>query len=153
MSSALSPTTSPERRLANTRAISDDQQKVIIFAIKRGNFRTVACDLAGVKYDTFRDWMERGGDPQSTAKTKPLPGEEMEPYYSFAQAVRRAEAEAEDTAVKALTAGFDRDWRAATSYLARKHPERWAEKGQAVNVESGANVLIVLPDNGRDPLD
>ena len=44
----------------------------------------------------------------------------------FLDALTRAEAEAGQRAVKALGDAFESDWRAASEYLWRRHPDRWS---------------------------
>ena len=47
-------------------------------------------------------------------------------FVEFFGALTRAEAEAEERAVKALGDAFTDDWRAASEYLRRRHPDRWS---------------------------
>lgn len=63
---------------------SDARCKAIIDALKVGNTRKCAAESAGVAYDTFLDWCQ---NPQ---------------YLQFSDDVTRAEAEAENDAVKSL---------------------------------------------------
>jgi hypothetical protein len=47
---------------------------------------------------------------------------------AFFEAYRKAEATAEEKAIKAVQAAFPSDWRAAMTYLERRHPGRWAKR-------------------------
>ena len=124
-------------------AISAEQAKVLLAAIREGAFPMTACRIADIRYGTFADWMEKGDD------TKP-DAEPREPYASFFRAVREAEAYAELGAQRKLNAGMESDWRAAAWLLSRRHGDRWAEKPQGVQVQAAGQVQFFLPDNRRD---
>jgi hypothetical protein len=47
---------------------------------------------------------------------------------AFFEAYRKAEATAEEKAIKAIYAAFPDDWRAAVTYLERRYPSRWARR-------------------------
>lgn len=150
----FSPGKPPELHPQNHKpyGISADQRRTLIAAVGEGNFFTTACRIAGVNYDTFCDWMVKGGDPLRDDKGKPAPGEEVEPYKSFMIEIRQAEALAEHKALKALNHGASVDWRAAAWLLSRRHNTNWAEKPQGVQVNTTGTVQFFLPDNQRDPL-
>jgi hypothetical protein len=89
-------------------------QDRIIQALRAGNHREPAARAAGIAPSTFYAWLERGAaDPPDS------------PYAGFAEAVQRAEAEAEVYAVAVIRQAMSEDWRAAVSYLERRHPGRW----------------------------
>lgn len=119
-----------------------EQQKVLVEKVRFGLFFKDACILAGVPIPTFERWMQRGeaSDPEDPD----------EPYHSFAQAVRRAEAEAIEAATLALQAHWEKDWRAAEKFLARKRPKEWGEPKGDAPASTGATVVFVMPPNGRD---
>lgn len=97
----------------------------LLDAIRRGFPMQPACQLAGVHYATFREWMLAGeaGDPQ---------------FAEFSEAVHTAEAEAEHTLVGKILDASDRDWRPAGWILARRFPDRWAEQSKRTVQHTGA---------------
>ena len=102
----------------------------------------IACNLSGIAYSTYRNWMvaaeENGADPL---------------LVEFLERIKRAEVVAEARlAAQWLDKSRD-DWRASRDYLARRWPERWANKERIEH--SGPNggpvpVIFYLPDNRRD---
>lgn len=86
--------------------------------VAQGNYYTAACKAVGISYATFRSWMAMGeasDDPTNV-------------YREFFLRVREADGLAEVYAVSTWRKHFTRDYRAARDFLARRHPERWAEQ-------------------------
>lgn len=119
-------------------AITTEKQDALVAKIRGGAFNSDACRIAGVSYNTFNDWLERGERDDA-----------QEPYKSFAEAVRTAESEAVEAAREALWGHFHKDWKAAAHYLSKKRPNEWGEKAN-MQVATTGNVSIYLPDNNRD---
>jgi hypothetical protein len=87
-------------------------------AIRAGNFYVTACRFAGISYEAFHEWMVKGEDRPGTV------------YASFAQAVKKAEADSE-IALEAYwrrAAAETQHWTAAAALLERRFPERWARR-------------------------
>lgn len=88
----------------------------LVELVTRGNYRQTACAVVGIEPITLRRWLERGEKGE-------------EPYADLLRRFKACEAAAEAkmlaTVVSAAECG---DVKAATWYLARKHPERWSEK-------------------------
>ncbi len=82
----------------------------------RAELQRDAAQAAGIHPDTLRNWRARGEEG----------GKRNAPFVEFLGALTRAEAEAEERAVKALGDAFEDDWRAASEYLGRRHPDRWS---------------------------
>lgn len=123
----------------------------IVAAVRAGNFFETACRFAGVAEQTGREWLARGLGNHSSRGNGPA-------YAAFADAVKKAEADAEaeklltihkaakgGTEVKTkVTTKYNPDgsvrevveekqlqspeWTAAAWYLERKHPARWGRK-------------------------
>jgi hypothetical protein len=68
-----------------------EHQSVFLDLLRSGCPIHEACQRVGVNYDTFYAWMQKGGDPKSHAKGKCLPHVQVEPFWSFARAVRMAQ--------------------------------------------------------------
>jgi hypothetical protein len=92
-----------------------DQQKKIVYAIQLGNYTSVAVEAASVARSTFYAWMRRGRTGE-------------EPYASFRNAVRAAEAVAEASAIQVIRGAAQKQWQAAAWFLERKFPDRWGRK-------------------------
>lgn len=77
----------------DTTTLLGSTQEQLEDLIRHGHTFRTACAKAGVSYYTFHEWMMKGGDPGSRSKHKCPTEYQIEPYYSFARAIRDAEAE------------------------------------------------------------
>lgn len=86
---------------------------VLLEALRIGMYATDACAYAGISLDSYQRWMERGeaGEPE---------------YEAFYLDAKRAEAEAQKTAIEALRGHFSTAAIAPRDFLARRYPDRWA---------------------------
>lgn len=91
-------------------------REAILQAIRMGNTRASAAEATGIHRDTLHTWTER--------------------FPAFSDAIKEAEAYAEQEAVKAIVSQFHHQWTAAAWYLERKHPDEWGKK-ERVDVTSG----------------
>jgi hypothetical protein len=114
------------------KAINKLQTDTAVRAIQAGNTLRCAAALAGISWRTFTEWRDLGGSGE-------------EPYASFLRLTEEAEANAEETAVKRVVDGFDKDPRHAQWWLERRRREEWwlSPKQQAVNVNvNGGGVAL-----------
>lgn len=126
--------------------ISAEQRVILCDALTAGNFRKVACDLAGVSYTTFNSWMKRGGDGDEGELE-----EYDEPYRSFVLSVRGAEAEGERALLAIISGAAATDWKAASWILSKRKKENWSDADKtSIQVGSTGGVSIILPSNGRE---
>jgi len=91
--------------------LEEDPARVqaLIDCLRRGNFRSVACRLAGISPITFRRWLRDGlRDEKKGLDTK---------YVRVRYAVLQAEAEAVDGCVSTIDAAKSEDWKAAAWLL------------------------------------
>jgi hypothetical protein len=102
--------------------LSDDVKNLLLSAIAAGNHLEPACNLAGIDYSTFRNWMRKG---EQVSK-----GE----YFDFFQEVTRAIAQAEAVLLGRVKRASEEDWRAATWILERRYSDRWSNK-QRIQIE------------------
>jgi len=102
--------------VARPSKLSEAVQDRIVSAIRAGNYAEIAARSAGIAPSTYYRWLERGER------------DEEGPYAGFVAAVRLAEAEAEVHAVAIMRRAMTDDWRAALSYLERRHPGRWRRR-------------------------
>jgi hypothetical protein len=110
--------------------LTPEVQGKIVTAIRAGNYAQVAAVYAGITERTYYRWMELGERARGGR------------YLQFFQAVKAAEGEAEVRAVAIIQKKMPDDWRAAMSYLERKHPKRW---GRRVDVTSGDEPFKGIP--------
>lgn len=114
--------------------------ELIVGLVRQGNYPEVAAKAAGLDGRTFRKWMIRG-----TAETE---GE----YFDFAQAVHKAEGEAEARGVQQVAlAAANGDTSAAKWKLERRYPERWGAKVQLEVKEQLGRELIERLREKLDP--
>jgi transposase len=111
--------------------LTPEVKKRLLDAIRAGNYFEPACVYAGITYRTFRNWMERGEEAKS--------GE----YFQFFHEVTRAEAEAEARMVAQWQAQVPNDWRAAKDFLARRYPDRWANRDKHELMGDGGGPIEV----------
>ena len=88
----------------------------IVDVLRRGNYRVVAADYAGVGIRTLNLWMKAGReDPDSE-------------FGVFLRACLEAERLAEIEMVDVVRNAGAIDYKAAAWYLGRKQPERWGDR-------------------------
>lgn len=105
-----------------------DVERKIIEALNAGTTRRAACAYAGIHQDTFYVWMNR--------------------HPEFADAVIRAEASCEVSAIISLRQGWmSGDWRAAVEWLKRRQPQEW---GDAARIEIVNSVRELARAAGAD---
>lgn len=109
--------------MARPDKLSKEAHKAIIDALAFGCTRKDAALSAGITYDTFNGWMNRG---ESEKRGK---------FFQFFHAVTVAEAEARKkytaTIAQAAAAG---DWRAAETFLKRRDPDNWGDR-QRIDID------------------
>lgn len=69
-----------------------EKREKLLHAISEGHSFKRACRLTDVSYDTFRWWMLKGSDPDSHSSRVCPQDIQVEPYWTFARDVRRAES-------------------------------------------------------------
>lgn len=102
----------------------------VIDAVRAGNYREVACKLAGISYDAVNDWLHR-------AESDTPDG----PFSTFRQSLDAAEAEAEDESIRGVRVAGEKDWKAHMAWLGRRHSGRWAERSR--EGESGRSGVVI----------
>ena len=90
----------------------------------------LACRLSGISYETYRCWMrdamKEDADPD---------------LINFLHTIAQAESQAEVTLINKWLNKTKGDWRAAKEYLARRWPERWAERKQLEHIGPGGGPI------------
>lgn len=103
--------------MARPLAITEPVKAKILEAIRQGNFREVAARYAGVSPKTLQVYLKRKGDDEAMA---------------FRMVLLEEEARVEMNIVGALNRMSEGDMKAGTWYLARKFPQRWADKSKEI---------------------
>ena len=106
----------------------------IIALVRRGSHRDTACATVGVSSRTLRRWLRRAseGGPHSLR------------YKRFAEAMDKAEAEAEAITLSAIVHAGKEDWRALAWILERRGPQRWNSRRAAEQKDESQGTLADL---------
>jgi hypothetical protein len=104
----------------------------ILRKMREGHYAKTAAETSGITEQTLYNWLKKGDDPERYPE-----------YAAFLEAYRKAEAVAEGRAIKAIQDAFPGDWRAAMTYLERRHPGRWAKR-QNVDVTSKEQPITMV---------
>ena len=105
------------------------RRNAILRKMREGHYAKTAAETSGITEQTLYNWLKKGEN-----------AERYPEHASFLEAYRRAEALAEGKAIEAVASAFTSDWRAAMTYLERRHPGRWAKR-QNVDVTSNAQPI------------
>ena len=123
-------------------------QARIVQAIVGGNDITVAAAYAGIGKTTFYEWLERGRKEAArlAASSRAKPKDSETPFAEFADAIQKAQADAETRNVALIAkAAQEGTWTAAAWWLERKYPERWGRKDRhEVTGKDGNDITITV---------
>jgi transposase len=108
------------------------RKSAILRKMREGHYAKTAAETSGITEQTLYNWLKRGED-----------SERYPEHATFLEAYRKAEATAEERAIKAIQDAFPTDWRAAMTYLERRHPDRWAKR-QNVDVTSSGEPIRTI---------
>lgn len=103
--------------MARPTSLTPEVQRIIVEALREGMYREVAATLAGIHRDSLFAWMARGATGE-------------EPFKSFSDAVKSAEAEAEREVVREARSGCE-GWQARAWLAERRWPSRWGGRVRA----------------------
>lgn len=123
--------------LGRPTKLTEDVQERILAATSAGNYKVTAAASAGISYATLREW-ERKGE------------EGIEPYAAFSEALKRAEAEAEVRAVAFVNKAMASDWKAAMTFLERRHPDKFRRR-ETHELTGNAEEPVVVAETFTDP--
>ncbi len=119
--------------MSRPTSLTPEVQAIIVEALRRGNYRRTAAQLAGICERTLYSWEERGATGEA-------------PYAEFLQVLKAAESDAEDMLLSEIRnaqpgvtgpGGHGADlWQAKAWIMERRWPKRWAQRvRQAVTEE------------------
>ena len=113
----------------------------IVSHILTGAYKEHAAAAAGISNATLYEWIRRGNLPKA-----------VEPFKSFAIAVRVAEGEDIVNATKAITEAGGKDWKAVAWKLERKFPKQFGAKLNIEHeVQDGVMKVLELARPHCDP--
>ena len=128
--------------MSRTTILSEVIQNAMVEAIREGNYASTASEAVGIGESTHYRWMKQGE-------------EGIEPYRGYWEAIKKAEAQAEMSAVQNIQTHSADNWTASAWYLERKFPDRWGRKdkltqeisgkdGKPIEIDSKSLVLAML---------
>lgn len=103
--------------------MAPEQRQRFLDAVKIGNYAEVAARLAGIPPSTMWRWLEFGRDAK------------VGQYRDFWEAVKEAEAFAENSAVGMVRRG-GKDWVAQMTFLERRFRDRWARPAAGSSIDT-----------------
>lgn len=114
---AAEPRRSPR---TGTTKLTPEIQKRLVDALKKGNYRIIACALVGISDRTLREWIFKA-EVEGDAR-----------YTELAKQVREAEAGIEQIVVARILSAGRREWKADAWYLERRFAQRWGDQSIGV---------------------
>jgi hypothetical protein len=99
----------------------------------------------GLQRQTFYAWTERGEADQEAGRETV--------FADFADATKRARAEAMITAVGYVRQAMASDWRAAMTFLERTDPEHWSRRGRVEHSRDVRTSSVEIPDDHQRMID
>ena len=113
--------------------LTPETQKAICDNLRTGLHVETSCILAGIGYTAFYEWLKKGEAGR-------------QPFAEFAEAVKKAEAEAErllaGTVMRVAIAPENPNWQAAMTMLERRHPERWGRRVVEAKVAVSGEMMV-----------
>lgn len=115
--------------MARPSKLTKELIDTITLAIRAGNDKKVAAQLAGISESTYYSWLEQAKEPDAEPE-----------LLEFLESVEQAEAYAEVMRITRITQAADNGtWQAAAWWLERKHSERWGRNDKLRTEISGPN--------------
>ncbi len=113
--------------MAETRPslLTPERQQRIITAISAGNSRDISAAYAGISPKTLFEWLKKGRAAKAGI------------HREFADAVEKADAEAEVYAVGVVRKAMPDQWQAAAWWLERRKPQDWARHEKVESTVEG----------------
>lgn len=115
--------------------LTPDVHAALVEALTTGCYRETAARAAGIGVSTLYRWLEQG--------EADIEHDKATPHRELREALEKAEADAEQTALKIIRAAAPKNWQAAAWMLERKNPDRWGRR-DAMKVEHSGSVKTDL---------
>lgn len=115
---------------------------IIARNLRVGAYRQDAVAAAGIAYQTFRNWIKRGGVERRRIDSGSRPRKREGAFLALVEAVEKAEAEASMLSLGRITkAAAEGAWQADAWKLERRYPDRWGRK-QRVDLEAKGGLVV-----------
>jgi hypothetical protein len=101
-----------------------------------GCYVCTACQAVGISETTLGNWRARAAEGE-------------EPYVTFVEATKEAEAKAELRALALVQKAMPENWAAAMTWMERKFPARWS-RGERREISGSINQTVIIPVHGPD---
>lgn len=111
--------------------------EAICITLKAGMTFESACECGGVSKQTGYDWLKRGGNGE-------------EPFLTFSDAVKKAQALGEYALVRTIQDATVKHWQAAAWLLERRFPERWGRRVSTIELSSADKEDLALARKNRE---
>lgn len=115
--------------------------KAIVDGITIGMPYHAAAQAAGITYETFNNWMNRGKKAKSGR------------YFQFFQDIKEAESRGiRNNLILITKAAKEGSWQASAWILERRHPEDFGRREKVnmnADMKHSGGVTVYLPENGR----
>lgn len=105
----------PKRKPGRPTKLNKERMRKLVAAIEAGNKYDTACALADISYYAFRQWIIRGEQEK----------DDTNKFRKFYEAIKKAEAVAEQKMVEMWIKAIPHDWKAARDFLRYRSPDRW----------------------------
>lgn len=110
-------------------------------AIRAGNYYDAACAYAGIAYSTFRNWITTA---EAAIENGTAEQPENAPFVEFLEDVKKAEADAEVRMVGMWQKQIPHDWKAAATFLERRHPDKWGRRAPTDGDAADDEIKVVV---------
>lgn len=111
--------------------------------LSSGNYARTVIAYLGISESAYYNWLDRGEREiarlqavEANGGGDPEPAESERPYVELVEAVKKASALGEMSAVTAVRSAFRQDWKAAMTFLERRFPDRWSRRDRTVNLNA-----------------
>jgi hypothetical protein len=119
--------------------LTRERVRIIVKAIRSGNTRQCAANLAGISFDTLQSWLQKGREGHPV-------------YAGFAEQIALADGRIEARMVDNLVKCGPMDWRASRAWLGTRRAKTWGEKSTLDVKVQRATELEPLSDEDLDQL-
>jgi len=119
--------------MARPAKLTPEVQRLIVEAVKAGNYMETAAQYANIGVSTFYRWMAEGEGSKAPKKQR-----------EFREAVMQARAQAEVRNVTLIQqAANDGSWQAASWFLERSFQNKWGRTGKVELTGANGDALKV----------
>ena len=121
--------------VARRTDFNDITRQRILKAIRDGQARKTAAEVAGICYELLRQWLRRGEKGE-------------EPYVAFLGDFERAESEFLERGIQLAWRLAQSDYKHVVDFLGRRYPQEWGTFARQPEAPSDdKDDAISLPDN------